>query len=222
MAIHPAVFRALSTFYRILDARTAQLEEAHPEVLCPPTCSQCCLGSIFFVTALDFAYVCRYATANLDEATRGSIITQAEAQVAECGAELARELDGSDTRIEAPSGLTCPLLEHGRCRVYPARPTPCRLFGRTRYQSGKLNICDIIFNRLPEGGNGNADPGHPPAIRFPIVEDMSRSLAAMLRRELGPEGIGEAERLLHVSTLPIFIATTRFEELRVYDVTPEA
>jgi len=219
MSIDDGVFRAIERFYGVVDTQVARLERDHEELICPSDCSICCVGNIFFITALDFAYVCRYAQEHLTAEDRDAVVAAAKTNVAECGEEVAERLEATDERAEAFPKQTCPLLEGGRCRIYPARPSACRLFGRTRYGSGKLNLCDVIYNRLPQGGNGN--PREPFGIRFPVVEQYSKALAAQLQRELGRDRVDEVERLLNVSTIPVFIATTEFDENKVFLVGRE-
>jgi Fe-S-cluster containining protein len=215
MRIHQALLDALAGFYAEVDSRTRLLEQAMPEVLCVEGCHACCFGNIFVVTALDFAYVCRYARRHLSSETLAHVVATAESQAAECGTELAYQLEAVAGPVEHFVGQPCPLLMEGRCLVYQARPTPCRLFGRTRFASGRLNLCDKIYYRLPAGGNGDAQ-GRRTSV-LPVVEAYSRLLASYIRRGSDAKLLRQAERLVQVSTLPVLIARTKLDERLVLD-----
>lgn len=218
MRIAESIYAAVTRFHDLVDARTQQQETACPELVCPPDCCDCCRGSIFLITALDFAYLCRHVAEHFSPDEASEVVGLARPQYEEWGTDLAIRLESSDERVDIAQYQACPLLLRGRCRVYPARPTPCRLFGRTRFASGRLNLCDLLFRRLPAGKNGDA---HGQRHRMlPVVETYSLSLAALLRRA-GPDlAIEETERLVHVGTLPAFIAQTEFDVDRLLDIIP--
>ena len=92
--------------------------------------------------------------------------------------------------------------------AYAARPVPCRTFGRSRFVSGRHNLCHIIAGRMEPAG---------PAAPLPVVEDYSRVLARILSARLGAKGLARLERYVAVSTIPVLIAATGFYERLVAD-----
>jgi Fe-S-cluster containining protein len=213
--VDSAVAAALREFYSYVDSRAARLERRDPRFVCPTPCSGCCVANVFFVTALDFMYLCRFVRETLRPDQIASVVSRAREQVAVCGIEEAMRLDSGDSGQDQHPVLRqpCPLLEDGRCVAYAARPTPCRFFGRSRFESGEMNLCEIIERRL---GDDAASAG------LPIVESYSRHLARVLARHLGPGGLVDVEPLVGVSTLPVFIAGTEFGEEAVLSVSTGA
>jgi len=206
-----AVAAAMREFHGHVDSRAARLEARDSRFLCPVPCSGCCVANVFFVTALEFMYLCEHVRETLSQERVAAVVSCAREQVAVCGIEEAARLDSGDPgRGEHPVlRQPCPLLESDRCLAYPARPTPCRFFGRSRFKSGEMNLCEIIERRLGDG----AAP-----VRLPIVENYSRHLARVLARHLGPGGLSDVEPFVNVSTLPVFIAETEFREEAVVSV----
>jgi len=203
--------KAQEEFYRIVDHEIALLEQRMPTVVCPPDCSACCLGDIFFVTALDFSYVCHYAAQHLTAEQREAIVKLAAPQAERTGIGLALELETSNRRRAEHEGQPCPFLQEGKCSIYPARPTPCRLYGRTRFGNGRPNLCDTIVEQISRAPEGRAAQ----YARLPMVEEFSGLLARILQSHLCEEELREVEKLLRVSTLPVFIAQTELDEQRL-------
>lgn len=194
--------RAIGRLHELIDRDAAELEQRDPRFRCPAHCSVCCLGNVFFITALDFLYVCDYVAAQLPPETTKEIVETALNQAAECGTEEALRLETGKGREPLALVQRCPLLDEGRCLVYPARPVACRAHGRTRFADGRLNVCDLIFERL-DGG--------PPSHDVTVMESYSRALAQLLTDGLGLDRLAMIEPYVAVSTIPVFIARTRFE-----------
>jgi Fe-S-cluster containining protein len=202
--------RAQDQFRGIIDGEARKLEEADPRFVCPTPCSRCCTPNLFFVTGLDFLGVCHYAHQNLDEETRADVVLRARKLVEECGIEEALRLDAGGGVGESEVVQKCPLLdEDERCLVYPARPTPCRFFGRSRFLSGEANLCEIIVDRLGED---------LPSVALPVVEEYSRALANCLVQNLSPAALEGIEPYVGVSTLPVLIAETAFDPTLTLEV----
>lgn len=206
-----SVAAAVREFYAYVDSRAARLEDRDARFVCPTPCSGCCVANVFFVTALDFMYLCQFVRGALPSGQIASVIDRARDQVAVCGTEEALRLDSGDPGPGRRPVLRqpCPLLENDRCLAYEARPTPCRFFGRSRFESGEPNLCEIIERRL------GADAA---SVRLPVVEGYSRHLVRVLTRHLGPGGLVDLEPLISVSTLPVLIAGTEFREEAVLSV----
>lgn len=207
----PELVRALDQFRTVVDTQSRALEASDPRYVCPVPCSRCCTPNLFFITGLDFLGVCQYAHRNLGEEGRADIVLRARELTAECGLEEALRLDGAEDGGGEPTIVQpCPLLDASeRCRIYPARPTPCRFFGRSRFVSGEANLCSIIVDRLGDGLG---------CAMLPVVEDYSRALADCLVRNLSPEGLAAIEPYVAVSTLPILIAETAFDPTLTLEV----
>lgn len=205
----PGLVRALDQFRGIVDGQSRLLEDLDPRFVCPVPCSRCCTPNVFLVTGLDFLGICHFAHRNLTEEARADIVLQARQLTEECGVEEALRLEagavGQPTIVQP-----CPLLDtRERCRIYPARPTPCRFFGRSRFRSGEANLCALIVERLGE------DLG---TTRLPVVEGYSEALAESLFQNLSDEELDAVEPLVAVSTLPVLISETAFDPTLIPEV----
>jgi Fe-S-cluster containining protein len=200
---------ALAEFHVVIDQDARVLEAEDPRFVCPVPCAECCLGNVFFVTGLEFLGLCAHVVGHLPEQQVAEIVALAKTQVAVCGTEEALRLESSDGGNREPRiAQPCPLLRNDRCVAYAARPVPCRTFGRSRFVSGRHNLCHIIAGRMEPAG---------PAAPLPVVEDYSRVLARILSARLGAKGLARLERYVAVSTIPVLIAATGFDERLVAD-----
>ncbi len=210
MSVHAAVAGVLARFYERLDSEARDLESRDPRFRCPSPCSACCVANTFVVTGLEFGHVCLWVLERVDAATRADLIAVARRQVDGWTVEDALRLElGLEEDPERAPKHPCPLLLDGLCRVYPARPSTCRLFGRSRYASGALNVCDLIAAAAGEG---------PEPERLPVVEERSRVLVSMLVDALPERDLEALDALTGVATIPHFIAETEFDPERVADV----
>ncbi len=209
--LSPGLVRALDQFRAVVDAQSDALEASDARFVCPVPCSGCCTPNLFFITGLDFLGVCHHAHRSLSEEARADIVLRARALAAECGLEEALRLDGAGGDGGEPNIVQrCPLLDASeRCLAYTARPTPCRFFGRSRFQAGEANLCKIIADRL---GSDLA------CTALPVVEQYSRALADALARNLTAEEMEAVEPFIAVSTLPILISETAFDPTLILEV----
>jgi Fe-S-cluster containining protein len=208
--LSPGLVRALDQFRAVVDAQSDALEASDARFVCPIPCSGCCTPNLFFITGLDFLGVCHHVHRSLSEEVRADIVLRARALVAECGLEEALRLDGAGGDGEPNIVQRCPLLDASeRCLAYVARPTPCRFFGRSRFQAGEANLCTIIAGRL------GSELAHT---ALPVVEQYSRALADALARNLTAEEMEAVEPFIAVSTLPILISETAFDPTLILEV----
>jgi len=198
-----SIAAVLRQFYEKLDTEARVLEERDPRFGCPSPCCTCCVANTFVVTGLEFTYICLWAREHLDDATRASVVSVARNQVRDWTVEDALRVEmGLAEDPDATPRHPCPLLLDQLCRVYPVRPSTCRLFGRSRYASGTLNVCDVIAAHT-------ARPEQQAPL--PVVEERSRTLATMLAESLTEEALEAIGPLTGVGTIPHFIAASEFD-----------
>lgn len=196
----------MDDLYATIDRETGTLEAADPRFACPSPCSICCAANLFVVTGLEFLALALHAGEVLPDSVLQAVCARAEQQVRECPPEETLRLEQEGAGRER-SALPCPLLEGGRCLVYPVRPVTCRLFGRSRFGSGAWNGCTTLRERV--GAEVLAEA------RLPVVEDYSALLCSLLCAALPEEELEEAGALVGVSSLLGFISETGFVAERV-------
>jgi Fe-S-cluster containining protein len=186
---------------QILDASFA--DAAHRSgawLVCHAGCTQCCIGA-FAINQLD-AQRLRDGLADLkhaDPARAAEVERRAEDYIARLSAEfpgdpatgILAEDDESKLHFEGfANEEPCPALDPatGRCDLYAARPTTCRVFGPPirSGEEGGLGVCDLCFH--------DASPEEIAACEMQVDPD---GLEAKLLAEVEQSG-------LHGSTLVAF------------------
>ncbi|MBN2360037.1 MAG: YkgJ family cysteine cluster protein [Deltaproteobacteria bacterium] len=141
---------ALTALYREIDDAIGRFLERHPAAACPDGCHRCCCAEAPLVSGLEFALIERHL-AEIEPALRDAVAGRAAA--------LRAALEAG-----APDSFVCPLLEAGRCLVYPVRPYLCRSFGHSarRDEDGVLRpyTCHVVRPHLARAA--------PPELRFRI------------------------------------------------------
>jgi Fe-S-cluster containining protein len=152
MTVPPAQLDALQRLYGELDLLTSGYLEQLPSANCPVGCHLCCTRAAPLVSDVEYALIERFVSEQLQEASRR--------EVAERSVELRAKLE-----LGASDDFRCPLLDAGRCLVYPVRPHLCRTFGHTARSdpSGRVYpfSCAVLQQQVREGT--------PPAIAFRIT-----------------------------------------------------
>jgi len=130
-------------------------------VACRPGCSACCRG--LFDISLPEALLLSRAFLQLPETIRDRVRGKAEARLAELKQRwphwqppyLLNGLpDAEWTEMPEEDATPCPLLgEDGRCLVYSARPSSCRLHGLPAIDLDGSDFSSALCTRngLPEG-----------------------------------------------------------------------
>jgi Fe-S-cluster containining protein len=113
---------ALAALYREIDAASARFLVAHPAAACPTDCHRCCCVEAPLVSSVEYELI-EQALAGLETARRDAIVARA--------GKLRALLEAG-----GPDSFECPLLEAGRCAVYPSRPYLCRSFGHSSRRDG--------------------------------------------------------------------------------------
>ncbi len=146
---------------QILDASLADAARRSGEwLVCHVGCTQCCIGA-FAINQLD-AQRLRGGLADL-KITDPTRAADVERRAADYIARLSADFPGnaitgilaedeeSKTRFEDfANEEPCPALDPatGRCNLYDARPTTCRVFGPPirSGEDGGLGVCDLCFH----------------------------------------------------------------------------
>jgi len=181
----------LTDFYCAVDAEIEVAEERYPVLRCPVDCNECChTQSHFPVTVLEYLYVCEFVATHANQADRQ------------------RWRTASVALAQSDSG--CPFAEGDRCRIYAARPSVCRFYGRTNRANGEANLCKSVRERLTTEGRSTE-------MRLPIVETLTADLGGHLVRlnhEMEPESL---DRLLAVRPMCEYARLVGFAEEAVLD-----
>jgi Fe-S-cluster containining protein len=150
-----------SDLVQILDAALADAaRRSGAWLVCHAGCTQCCIGA-FAINQLD-AQRLRDGLTNL-KVTDAARAADVERRAADYIARLSADFPGDSTtgilaededsklRFEDfANEEPCPALDPttGRCDLYDARPTTCRVFGPPirSGEEGGLGVCDLCFH----------------------------------------------------------------------------
>lgn len=125
-----------------VEAVFREVSARHPDLVnCRPGCDDCCRAP-FRVSLIEAALI-RDSLDRLDDETRHRIIDRARAVAAQAVA-IFTGLGGDPARdalAVARQRVDCPLLEEGRCLMYPVRPVTCRLYGLPTASGGESHTC---------------------------------------------------------------------------------
>jgi uncharacterized protein len=175
----------LRTLYRTIDLETDRFARARG-VTCPPGCGSCCERFIPDCSDSEAEYAARFVLfSGIDPSPL-------------------HEIDGA-----------CPLYDptsDAHCRIYPARPFVCRLFGysgaRDKQGERRFRPCRLAIVRPPEAST----PGERGAesAEIPMMSDFATSFSASDQRGSFPVLLsGQLGRLLLIRELKRS-ALTRF------------
>ncbi len=178
------IFRKISEAQRsFVDA--AARRDIH--VVCPPDCGSCCHGFMPDVLPIEAEYIAYFILKeNMHAGITSSANTVSSAST-EFSAFAAPEARLSRKASDSPS--PCPFYEPNtpgaNCRIYPARPLICRLFGyaSTRAKSGETTFRFCRHMPTPDGLSERTlsarklehDIGATP----PLMSDFSMELLAI-------------------------------------------
>lgn len=125
------------------DASFARVAAEHPQaVACRPGCDDCChaLFDLSPAEALSLAL----GFLELPRQVRREVLRRGEkaGQLFDQAMAAALAQTGEERlRVLSAARVPCPLLDQGRCLLYPRRPLTCRLYGIPQNIEGVARIC---------------------------------------------------------------------------------
>jgi Fe-S-cluster containining protein len=181
---------------QILDASLADAaRRSGAWLVCHAGCTQCCIGA-FAINQLD-AHRLREGLADLkltDPARAADVERRATDYIARLSADfpgdtatgILAEDEESKMRFEDfANDEPCPALDPatGRCDLYNARPTTCRVFGPPirSGEEGGLGVCDLCFHGASEEEIAACEMQVDP-------DDLEAQLLAEVERQSGLHG----------------------------------
>ena len=206
--MEPALQGALARFYDYLDRKVARLEADFPCLCCPQGCTICCNTSIFLVTKLEFVFLAHYVNEHFsrEEITRFVEHSRAEVRAAPLEAHHVAE----SGIIDAPGlAQVCPFVTESGCSVYPARPSLCRLYGRSAHSDGqRVNLCPVLAKQVEESLGAELS-----SLKLPTVEHFTFVLGAWLKQVVAakPQLQASLDDLMAINSLCAFVADTGLE-----------
>lgn len=210
--MEPALTDVLERFYDYLDRNIEELEVKYPFLRCPAGCTLCCNTSIFLITRLEFEQLASWVREHFTPEQVAEFVAQAKAQVAASPLE-ASDIDERGAVITPGLVQVCPFVTETGCSVYEARPSLCRLFGRSAHMDGhRLNLCRVLTRQAEAAQTADLT-----SISMPTVERFTFILAAWLKQAIGknPELAEKLDELLAINSICGFIADTELDPERM-------
>ncbi len=163
----------------LITALTNEARRHDIKVECRKGCSWCCHQPIF-ATSHEILFIWEFMKLNFNKEEIKAVLQSAFNNYQQRGKMDEQEL--------LSSKMPCPLMKHGSCSIYPARPIVCRI-----YMSMSEASCKTFYNEPDHASN------YPQLFEFPL--QAGRMVNEGINKGLNDAGIKNREMLLEEGLL---------------------